>query len=273
MSEEEFSAHCAAELEAMIEREGADTIAAFIGEPVLGTGGIVPPPAGYWEKIQAVLKKHDILLIADEVVTGFGRLGTMFGSVHCGIEPDIITIAKGLTSAYAPLSGSIISEKVWKVLEDGTDKFGAIGHGWTYSAHPIGAAAAVANLKVIDDLGLVENAGTVGAYLNEKMAEALAGHANVGDVRGEGMLCAVELVEDKASPQLLRSGQDRRRESRRRHAEARRDRPRHAGRRHHRLRAAALPEPGRGRHDRQGDQGSRRGGLQGGLRTDALPPP
>jgi L-2,4-diaminobutyrate transaminase len=176
MSEEEFSAHCAAELEALIEREGADTIAAFIGEPVLGTGGIVPPPAGYWEKIQAVLKKHDILLIADEVVTGFGRLGTMFGSVHCGIEPDIITIAKGLTSAYAPLSGSIVSDKVWTVLEQGTDKFGAIGHGWTYSAHPIGAAAGVANLKLIDDLGLVENAGTVGAYLNAKMAEALGDH-------------------------------------------------------------------------------------------------
>jgi L-2,4-diaminobutyrate transaminase len=198
-SEEEFSAHCAAELEALIEREGADTIAAFIGEPVLGTGGIVPPPAGYWEKIQAVLKKHDILLIADEVVTGFGRLGTMFGSVHCGIEPDIITIAKGLTSAYAPLSGSIVSEKVWTVLEQGTDKFGAIGHGWTYSAHPIGAAAAVANLKLIDDLGLVENAGTVGKYFNAKMTEALGDHANVGDVRGEGMLCAVELVEDKAA--------------------------------------------------------------------------
>ncbi|GAB4364048.1 MAG: aspartate aminotransferase family protein [Oricola sp.] len=199
MSEEEFSAQCAAELEALIEREGADTVAAFIGEPVLGTGGIVPPPAGYWEKIQAVLSKHDILLIADEVVTGFGRLGSMFGSLHYGIEPDIITVAKGLTSAYAPLSGSIVSEKVWTVLEEGTDRFGAIGHGWTYSAHPIGAAAGIANLKVIDELGLVENAGKVGAYLNAKMAEALAGHPNVGDVRGEGMLCAVELVEDKAS--------------------------------------------------------------------------
>ena len=199
MSEEDFSAHCAAELEALIEREGAGTIAAFIGEPVLGTGGIVPPPAGYWEKIQAVLRKHDILLIADEVVTGFGRLGTMMGSTHCGIAPDIITIAKGLTSAYAPLSGSIISDKVWSVLEQGTDKFGAIGHGWTYSAHPIGAAAGVANLKLIDELGLVENADTVGAYLNEKMEQALADHPNVGDVRGEGMLCAVELVEDKAA--------------------------------------------------------------------------
>ncbi|MBU2487349.1 MAG: aminotransferase class III-fold pyridoxal phosphate-dependent enzyme, partial [Alphaproteobacteria bacterium] len=159
MSEADFVAHCVSELEAMIEREGADTIAAFIGEPVLGTGGIVPPPSGYWAAIQKVLKKHDILLVADEVVTGFGRLGTMMGSTHYGIEPDIITIAKGLTSAYAPLSGSIISKKVWQVLEQGTDEYGAIGHGWTYSAHPIGAAAGVANLKLIDELGLVRNAG------------------------------------------------------------------------------------------------------------------
>ncbi|MCV2866993.1 aspartate aminotransferase family protein, partial [Defluviimonas sp. WL0075] len=198
-SEAAFVAHCVAELEALIEREGADTIAAFIGEPVLGTGGIVPPPAGYWAAIQAVLKKHDILLIADEVVTGFGRLGTMFGSDHYGIEADIITIAKGLTSAYAPLSGSIVSDRVWKVLEQGTDENGPIGHGWTYSAHPIGAAAGVANLRLIDDLGLVANAGKVGAYLKGALSEALAGHPNVGEVRGEGLLCAVEFVEDRAS--------------------------------------------------------------------------
>ena len=197
-SEEEFSAHCAAELEKLILDEGPDTVAAFIGEPVLGTGGIVPPPAGYWAAIQAVLKKYDILLIADEVVTGFGRLGSMFGSQHYGIEPDIITIAKGLTSAYAPLSGSIISDKVWKVLEDGTDEFGAIGHGWTYSAHPICAAAGVANLKVIDDLNLMAHAGEVGAYLNKALTDAVGDHAHVGDVRGEGMLCAVELVDNKA---------------------------------------------------------------------------
>ena len=197
MDEKAFSAHCAAELEALIEREGADTIAAFIGEPMLGTGGIVPPPAGYWEAIQTVLDKHDILLIADEVVTGFGRLGTMFGSTHYGIRPDIITIAKGLTSAYAPLSGSIVSDKVWAVLEKGTDENGPIGHGWTYSAHPIGAAAGVANLKLIDSLNLVANAGETGAWFNAAMKDALAAHPHVGDVRGEGMLCAVEFVEDK----------------------------------------------------------------------------
>ena len=203
MTEEAFTGHCVEELEALIAREGADTIAAFIGEPVLGTGGIVPPPAGYWEAIQAVLEKHDILLVADEVVTGFGRLGTMFGSTHYGIEPDIITIAKGLTSAYAPLSGSIVGDKVWKVLEDGTDENGPIGHGWTYSAHPIGAAAGVANLKLIDDLNLVHNAGEIGRYLNTTMTAALADHANVGEIRGEGMLCAVEFVTDKDSREFF----------------------------------------------------------------------
>ena len=196
-SEAEFVAECVADLEALIEREGADTIAAFIGEPALGTGGLVPPPAGYWPAIQAVLDKHDILMIADEVVTGFGRLGSMFGSDHYGIRPDFITIAKGLTSAYAPLSGSIVSDRVWKVLEQGTDEFGAIGHGWTYSAHPIGAAAGVANLKLIDSLGLVENAGSVGAYLKQALTDAVGDHPNVGEVRGEGLLCAVEFVADK----------------------------------------------------------------------------
>jgi len=199
MSEADFVAHCASELEALIDREGADTIAAFIAEPALGTGGLVPPPAGYWEAIQPILKKHDILLIADEVVSGFGRLGSMFGSTHYGLEPDFITIAKGLTSAYAPLSGSIVADRVWKVLEDGTDEFGPIGHGWTYSAHPIGAAAGVANLELIDKLGLVENAGKTGAYFKAALADAFADHPNVGDIRGEGLLCAVEFVADKDS--------------------------------------------------------------------------
>ncbi len=197
MDEAAFSAHCAAELEALIEREGPNTIAAFIGEPVLGTGGIVPPPAGYWEAIQDVLTRHDILLIADEVVTGFGRLGSMFGSDHYGIRPDIITIAKGLTSASAPLSGSIVGDRVWKVLERGTDENGPIGHGWTYSAHPIGAAAGVANLKLVDSLGLVANAGETGGYLLAALRDALADHPNVGDIRGEGMLAAIEFVEDR----------------------------------------------------------------------------
>jgi L-2,4-diaminobutyrate transaminase len=203
MSEEEFSAHCAAELEKLILAEGPDNVAAFIGEPVLGTGGIVPPPAGYWPAIQAVLAKYDVLLIADEVITGFGRLGSMFGSDHYGITPDIITSAKGLTSAYAPLSASIIGDRVWRVLAQGTDENGAIGHGWTYSAHPIGAAAGVANLKLVDELGLVDNARTTGACFNKAMRKALGDHPHVGEVRGEGMLCAVELVEERQGRRLF----------------------------------------------------------------------
>jgi L-2,4-diaminobutyrate transaminase len=196
-SEEAFSQACADRLEEMILAEGPDTVAAFIGEPVLGTGGIVPPPSGYWQKIQAVLDKYDVLLVADEVVTGFGRLGTMFGSDHYGMKPDLITIAKGLTSAYAPLSGVIVRDTMWNVLVEGSDKLGAIGHGWTYSAHPICAAAGVANLELIDRLGLVDNARDVGAYFRMALADAVGGHAHVGDVRGEGLLAAVEFVEDK----------------------------------------------------------------------------
>lgn len=198
-TEAEFTAMCVADLEAMIEREGADTIAAFVAEPVLGTGGIVPPPEGYWEAIGAVLKRHDILLIADEVITGFGRLGAMFGSPLYGMDPDIITIAKGLTSAYAPLSGSVIHDRVFEVLAKGTDENGPLGHGWTYSAHPIGAAAGVANLKLLDSLGLVANAGDVGPYLTAQMRAALGANDHVGDIRGVGMMTALELVADRDS--------------------------------------------------------------------------
>jgi L-2,4-diaminobutyrate transaminase len=202
MSEAEFSTHCAHELEQLILREGPETVAAFIGEPMLGTGGLVPPPEGYWEAIQPVLRKYDILLIVDEVVTGFGRLGTMTGCERYGIRPDIMTIAKGVTSAYAPLSGSIFSEAIWEVLERGTDELGPIGHGWTYSAHPLGAAAGVANLRLLDEMNLVANAASVGGYLNQAMREALSDLSHVGDVRGEGMLCAIEFVEDKATRRL-----------------------------------------------------------------------
>ena len=199
MSEADFVAHCAERLEELIAREGADTIAAFIGEPMLGTGGIVPPPPGYWQAIQPILKKHDILLIVDEVVTGFGRLGAMFASDRYGLDADFITIAKGLTSAYAPLSGSIVSEKVFDVLARGTDEDGPIGHGWTYSAHPLCAAAGVANLKLVDALGLVDNARDTGTYFNQALKDALGAHAHVGEVRGDGMLAAVEFVEDRGA--------------------------------------------------------------------------
>jgi L-2,4-diaminobutyrate transaminase len=197
MSEAQFSQFCADRLEELILAEGPETVAAFIGEPVLGTGGIVPPPEGYWDKIQAVLTKYDILLIADEVITGFGRLGTMFGSDHYGMKPDLITIAKGLTSAYAPLSGVIVSEKLWRVLEQGSDAYGPIGHGWTYSSHPLCAAAGVANLELVDELDLVANAREVGAYFRQALADAVGAHRFVGEVRGEGLMAAVEFVRDR----------------------------------------------------------------------------
>jgi L-2,4-diaminobutyrate transaminase len=197
LGEEQFSQFCADKLEEMILAEGPETIAAFIGEPVLGTGGIVPPPKGYWDKIQAVLQKYDILLIADEVITGFGRLGTMFGSDHYGMKPDLITIAKGLTSAYAPLSGVIVSEKLWRILEQGSDAFGPIGHGWTYSSHPLCAAAGVANLELVDELGLVANAADVGAYFKQALTDAVGRNRFVGEVRGEGLMAAVEFVRDR----------------------------------------------------------------------------
>ena len=199
MTEREFSRYCAGKLEEMILAEGPDTVAAFIGEPVLGTGGIVPPPEGYWEEIQAVLGKYDILLIADEVVCGFGRIGSDFGSHHYGIKPDLITIAKGLTSAYQPLSGVIVGDRVWRVLEQGTSELGPIGHGWTYSGHALGCAAALANLAIIEREGLTANAAETGAYLQRRMAETFADHPIVGDVRGVGMLAALEFSADPAS--------------------------------------------------------------------------
>lgn len=137
-------------------------------------------------------------MIADEVVTGFGRLGFMFGCDYYSLKPDLLTVAKGLTSAYTPLSGVIVGERVWRALEQGAEHLGALGHGWTCSAHPLCCAAAIANLDLIDELGLIENAHEVGAYFNGILVEALADHPIVGDVRGEGLMAAVELVEDKA---------------------------------------------------------------------------
>jgi len=196
MTEADYLDHLIAELEAMIEREGADTIAAFIGEPIMGTGGILPPPVGYWDRVQAVLSRHDILLIADEVVTGFGRMGQMFGSTCYGLKPDFITIAKGLTSAYAPLSGSIMSDRVFDVLSRGTDDHGVLCHGWTYSAHPVSAAAGIATLELIDRLDLVGKAAETGPYLRSRLQEVVGDHPNVADVRGDGLLAAVELMQD-----------------------------------------------------------------------------
>jgi L-2,4-diaminobutyrate transaminase len=169
MSEADFVDWLIDDLEAMIEREGPETICAFIGEPAMGTGGIMPPPQGYWARVQEVLNRHDILLMADEVVTGFGRTGAMFGTETYDLKPDFMTIAKGLTSAYAPLSGSIISQRVFDVLMQGTDDFGPLAHGWTYSAHPVSAAAGIATLNLVDDMGLVENARSMGPVFQQAL--------------------------------------------------------------------------------------------------------
>lgn len=197
MSEREFSRQCAEDLELLIEREGSHTIAAFIGEPMLGSGGIVPPPEGYWQEIKAVLDRHDILLIADEVVCGFGRLGADFGGHLYGIEPDLITVAKGLTSAYAPLSAAIVGERVWQVLEEGSDKFGPFAHGYTYAGHPIGTAAALANLDIIEREGLPDNAHRVGSHILGRLHGELDGQPLVGEIRGRGLLFAIELIADR----------------------------------------------------------------------------
>ncbi|SFI04797.1 L-2,4-diaminobutyrate transaminase [Bosea sp. OK403] len=198
-TEIEFSKRLADELEGLILREGPETVGAFIGEPVLGTGGITPPPQGYWHEIQLVLRKYDVLLIADEVITGFGRVGTPFGSHLYGIEPDLITVAKGLTSGYFPLSAAIVGEKVYKVLEDGADRVGAFSHGYTYSGHPIGAAAANAVLDIVEREDLAGKARDVGGYFQDRLKVTFAQLPIVGEVRGVGMLGALEFVADRAA--------------------------------------------------------------------------
>ncbi len=197
-TEEHFSARRARELEALILKEGPETIGAFIAEPVLGTGGITPPPQGYWPMMQEILRKYDILLIADEVITGFGRTGAMFGCDKYDIEPDLITVAKGLTSAYVPLSAAIVGEKVFAVMEASADRIGSFSHGYTYSGHPIGVACANAVLDIVEREDLPGNARTTGAYFQKQLQTAFAELPIVGEVRGVGLMGAVEFVADPA---------------------------------------------------------------------------
>lgn len=194
MSDADFVASLAADLEAMILAEGPETVGAFIAEPIQGAGGVIVPPKGYFPAIREVLNRHDVLLIADEVICGFGRLGTMFGCEALDIEPDLITIAKGITSAYVPLSGCIVSQRVWDTIADAGERNGPFGHGYTYSAHPLAAAAALANLDVIENDRLLEAAATRGAEMRAALADTFGGHPLVGEVRGMGMVAAVELV-------------------------------------------------------------------------------
>lgn len=198
MSEREYARYCAAQLEALINEEGPDTVAAFIGEPVMGVGGILPPPESYWQLVGEVLRKYDILLLSDEVVCGFGRLGAHFGATLYDMRPDMMTISKGLTSGYFPLAGTVVSEKVWRVLEQGSEVYGPFAHGFTYAAHPLGAAVALTNLDILERERLTENARITGDHLRNRLRETFGRHPMVGDVRGVGLLACVELVADPA---------------------------------------------------------------------------
>ncbi len=196
-SEEAFARRLAEELDAVIEAEGPETVGAFIGEPLMAAGGVIPPPEGYWQAIQPVLRHHDVLLIADEVVCGFGRLGVPFGSHRYGIEPDVMTVAKGITSSYFPVSAAVVSEDVWDVLASASAERGPFAHGHTTSLHPVGAAAALANLDIIERESLVDRAARLGPGLQQHLREAVVDHPLVGEVRGEGLIAAVELVADR----------------------------------------------------------------------------
>lgn len=195
-SEEQFSDRLAGELEALIIAEGPETVAAFWGEPVMGAGGVIVPPAGYWEKIQVVLKKYDILLVADEVICGFGRTGRMFGSETFGMSPDIMIMSKQISSSYLPISALMINDKVYEPIADESHRIGTFGHGFTGGGHPVAAAVALENLKIIEERGLVDNAREVGEHMQAKL-RGLRGHDLVGEVRGVGLIAAVELVADK----------------------------------------------------------------------------
>ena len=199
MSERDYSKQLAKELDETILRDGPDTVAAFIAEPVMGAGGVHVPPEGYFDEIQPVLQKHDILLIADEVICGFGRLGHWFGSNLYGIKPDIITIAKGLTSGYVPMSASLVGDRIWDVLIDKSREVGPFGHGYTYGGHPVAAAAAMANIDILERDNLVGNAAEVGAYLQSRMRETFADHPLIGHIRGVGLILGIEFVADKAT--------------------------------------------------------------------------
>ena len=186
----------------LIEQEGADTIAAFIAEPIMGAGGIVVPPDDYFPRLQALLKAHDILLIADEVVCAFGRLGHWFGSPIMGIQPDMISTAKGLTSGYFPLSAALISNSIWEVLKTGSEQLGAFSHGYTYSGHPVGCAVGLANLQLLENEGLISRAREQGAYLHQQLKEQLLPLDIVGEVRGMGLLAGIQLTRDKLTRAL-----------------------------------------------------------------------
>jgi L-2,4-diaminobutyrate transaminase len=188
---------CAADLEEALRREGPETVAAFVVEPVMGTGGIVAPPPDYFAEIQEICRRHDVLLVLDEVITAFGRTGRWFGMEHWDLRPDLLTLAKGITSGYLPLSATVISDAVYETLRDRMPAGLPLMFGLTYNNHPTCCAAAMANLDIIEREGLVENARRVGAHLLERLRKSFGGSPIAGEIRGLGMLAAVEVVRDR----------------------------------------------------------------------------
>jgi putrescine---pyruvate transaminase len=193
---EELGEICAALLEREIQHQKPDTVAAFIAEPVIGIGGVIVPPRNYWPRVREICDKYGVLLIADEVVSGFGRTGAVTGSRGWGVKPDIMCLAKGLTSGYIPMGATTVNAKVADAIEAAPPPAGMLMHGYTYSGHPVAAAAALACLDIVEKENLPENAATVGQYLLEGL-QTLHRFAHVGDIRGKGLMVAIELVENK----------------------------------------------------------------------------
>jgi len=200
MTADEFGRRAADALEERILTLGPERVAAFFAEPVQGGGGVLVPPASYWPRVQEICRRHDVLLVADEVICGFGRTGEWFGCQTLGIAPDFINVAKGITSGYVPLSAAIVGERVARVLRDG----GRLAHGYTYSGHPVACAVGLENLRLMEAEGLVDRVREdVGPYLGRCLHEAFDAHPMVGEVRGIGLMHAVELVRDKARGELF----------------------------------------------------------------------
>ncbi len=213
-SEEEYASRLADSLDALIQREGPDTVAAFIAEPVMGAGGVIIPPKTYFQKVRAVLDKYDVLYIDDEVICGFGRLGKAFGAEALGIEPDTISVAKALSSAYQPIGAVMIPERMYEAMIDESRKLGAFGHGFTYSGHPVAAAVALKTIEIYERDRVFEAVAAKAPKFQGRIA-ALADHPLVGEARGMGLIGALEIVADKGSKALLRCKGRRRGEDRR----------------------------------------------------------
>jgi len=198
-SEDAFGTRCADELEKLILSEGPDTVAAMWAEPIMGAGGVILPPAGYFPKIQAVLRKYDVLLVVDEVICGFWRTGNYWGTQTFDIQPDILVCAKALSASYLPISAVMVNDFVFQALAKESHAIGTFGHGFTYSGHPVPAAVAIETLKIYDDMQIGAHVGVVGPYMQTELRRRLGDHPLVGEVRGTGLIAAVELVADKAN--------------------------------------------------------------------------